>query len=152
MDRISVTRLALADAHDLAPLLAAYTQDRKRGAPREADEYYAERLLADPVAEIVGARSGDRLVGFAVYLDLPDTMTGLRAGQLDDIFVLQDARERGVGQALVAGIVAEGKKRGWEHLRWMVPVKPPSSGKLAEKLAKRGPWTGYIVPIRKAQA
>lgn len=152
MERIAVTRLALADAHDLAPLLAAYTQDRKRGAPREPDRYYAERLLDDPVAEIVGAWRDGRLVGFAVYLDLPDTMTGLRAGQLDDLFVLQDAREQGIGQGLVAAIVAEGEKRGWQHLRWMVPAKPPAARQLADKMAERGPWTGYILPIAREGA
>jgi GNAT superfamily N-acetyltransferase len=151
MERIVVTALGLADAHDLAPLLAAYTQDQKRGAPRAPDEFYAERLIEDPVAEVVGARIGGRLVGFAVYLDLPDTMTGLRAGQLDDLFVLQDVREKGVGKALVDGIIAEGRKRGWRHLRWMVPARPPAAARLAEKLAKRGPWTGYIVPIPGAR-
>ena len=152
MEKISVARLALDDAHDLAPLLSAYTQDRKRGAPREPDEFYAERLLEDPVAEIVGARRGKRLVGFAVFLDLPDTMTGLRVGQLDDLFVVQEARGQGVGHALIAGILAEGARRGWEHLRWMVPVKPPAAARLAEKLARRGPWTGYILPIERKAA
>jgi GNAT superfamily N-acetyltransferase len=132
MDKIAVSPLTLADAHDLAPLLAAYTQDRKRGAPRAPDEFYAERLLEDPVAEIVGARRGEDLVGFAVYLDLPDTMTGLRAGQLDDLFVIQDARDQGIGHALIGAIVAEGKKRGWEHLRWMVPAKPPTAGHISD--------------------
>ncbi|CAN5374862.1 GNAT family N-acetyltransferase [soil metagenome] len=150
MEKITVARLALADAHELAPLLAAYTQDRKRGAPREADEYYAERLLEDPVARILGARAGGRLVGFAVYLDLPDTMTGLRAGQLDDLFVIQSSRDQGVGKALVDGVLAEGARRGWDHLRWMVPAKPPAAAQLAEKLAKRGPWTGYILPVARS--
>lgn len=150
MEKIAIARLTLTDAHALAPLLAAYTQDRKRGAPREPDEYYAERLLEDPVAEILGARAGDRLVGFAVYLDLPDTMTGLRAGQLDDLFVIQDSREKGVGHALVNGVLAEGARRGWEHLRWMVPAKPPAAALLAEKIAKRGPWTGYILPVARS--
>jgi GNAT superfamily N-acetyltransferase len=152
MNRISVAPLTLDDAHDLAPLLAAYTQDRKRGAPREPDEYYAEHLLEDPVSEILGARRGDRLVGFAVWLDLPDTMTGLRVGQLDDLFVLQDFRDQGVGKALIAAILAEGRKRGWEHVRWMVPAKPPAAGRFAEKLARRGPWTGYILPVAQKAA
>ena len=147
MDEVAVRPLTLADAHPLAPLLAAYAQDRERGAPRAPDEYYAELLLKDPVAEIVGARRNGRLVGFAVYLDLPDTMSGLRAGQLDDLFVIQDARDRGVGRLLVDAIIAEGEKRGWAHLRWMVPDKPPSARRLAEKMAERGSWQTHIVRI-----
>ena len=149
MDQIAVRPLALADAHQLAPLLAAYTQDRKRGAPRAPDEYYAELLLKDAVAEIVGAWRSGRLVGFAVYLDLPDTMSGLRAGQLDDLFVIQDARNHGVGHLLVDAIVGEGHKRGWTHLRWMVPEKPPTARKLAEKMAEPGAWENYVVTFER---
>jgi GNAT superfamily N-acetyltransferase len=145
MDEIAVRPLRLADAHQLAPLLAAYTQDQKRGAPRPPDQYYAELLLKDPVAEIVGAWQNGRLVGFAVYLDLPDTMSGLRAGQLDDLFVIQDAREHGIGHVLVEAVVAQGEKRGWTHLRWMVPGKPTTARLLAEKMAEKGPWESYVV-------
>ena len=148
MDQIDVSRLTLADAHRLAPLLAAYTQDQKRGAPRAPDEYYAELLLKDPVAEIAGAWRGGRLVGFAVYLDLPDTMTGLRAGQLNDLFVIQDAREQGVGRALVAWLSVEGARRGWEHLRWMVPEKPETARLLAGKIARPGRWTSYLLDLK----
>ncbi len=147
MDQIAISRLSLADAHKLAPLLAAYTQDQKRGAPRAPDQYYAELLLNDPVAEIAGAWAGERLVGFAVYLDLPDTMTGLRVGQLNDLFVIQDARERGAGRALVSALMAEGERRGWEQLRWMVPDKPDTARLLAAKMAQPGRWTGYVIDL-----
>lgn len=152
MDEIAVRPLVLADAHHLAPLLAAYTQDRKRGAPPAPDQYYAELLLNDPVAEIIGAWRDGLLVGFAVYLDLPDTMSGLRAGQLDDLFVIQDARARGVGGVLVKAIVAQGDKRGWAHLRWMVPEKPTTARKLADKMAGKGSWETYVVKIERKGA
>ena len=147
MDEIAVRPLALADAHQLAPLLAAYTQDQKRGAPRAPDQYYAELLLKDPVAELVGGWRDGRMVGFAVFLDLPDTMTGARAGQLDDLFVIQDSREQGVGRVLVDAVVAEGRSRGWSHLRWMVPDKPPTARRLAESIAEKGRWDSYVLSV-----
>jgi len=149
MCEITVRALTLADAHHLAPLLAAYTQDRKRGAPGAPDQYYAELLLEDETAEIVGAWRDGRMIGFAVFLDLPDTMSGLRAGQLDDLFVVHDARDHGIGGALVEAIVAEGEKRGWTHLRWMVPEKPTTARRLAEKMAARGWWENYVVRLER---
>lgn len=149
MSKIDIFRLTLVDAHDLAPLVAAYTQDRKRGAPRRPDEYYAERLLSDRTAELLGARQGDELVGFAVFFDLPDTMTGMRAGQLDEIFVDHDARGQGIGRALVEALASEGRRRGWTHLRWMVPKKPASAGRLAESLAEPGDWANYAIRIER---
>jgi GNAT superfamily N-acetyltransferase len=149
MSEIDIRRLAMTDAHDLAPLVAAYAQDRKRGAPRRPDHYYAELLLTDRTAEIIGARQGGKLVGFAVFFDLPDTMTGMRAGQLDELYVDHDARSQGIGRALVDALAEEGRQRGWTHLRWMVPKKPASAGRLAEALAEPGEWANYAIRIER---
>lgn len=146
---VHIARLTLDDAHELAPLLSAYAQDQKRGAPGAPDEYYAELLIGDPVAEILGFRDAGRLVGFVVFLDLADTMTGRRAGQLDDIFVLPEARERGAGQLMIEEVLAEGRRRRWIHLRWMAPTRPETARLLAEKMAARGPWTAYVIPIER---
>jgi GNAT superfamily N-acetyltransferase len=150
MSEIEIQRLTLADAHELAPLVAANTQDRKRGAPRRPDEYYAELLLSDRTAELLGARQGGKLVGFAVFFDLPDTMTGMRSGQLDDLYVDHDARSQGIGRALVDALAKEGRDRGWTHLRWMVPKKPASAGRLAESLAEPGEWTSFAIRIERS--
>lgn len=147
MTGIETKRLTIADAHELAPLLAAYVQDRKRGAPRAPDEFYAELLANDRTAEILGAELDGRLVGFAVFFDLPDTMSGKRRGQLDDLFVIQDARGKRVGHSLIAALTAEGEKRGWTQIRWIVPEKPAAARRLAEQLAEAGGFLGYAVPI-----
>lgn len=149
MSEIEIQRLMLADAHDLAPLVAAYAQDRKRGAPRRPDDYYAELLLSDRTAEILGARQGGKLVGFAVFFDLPDTMTGMRAGQLDELYVDHDSRSQGIGRALVETLAKEGQKRGWTHLRWMVPKKPATAALLAETIAEPGGWANYAIRIER---
>lgn len=149
MSDIEIKKLTLADAHDLAPLIAAYTQDRKRGAPRRPDDYFAELLLSDRTAEILGALLGDELVGFAVFFDLPDTMTGMRAGQLDELFVDHPVREQGIGRTLVKALAEEGRDRGWTHLRWMVPKKPAAAGRLAKSLAEPGNWANYAIRIER---
>ena len=78
--QIDINPLRLKDAHVLAPLLAAYTQSLKRGAPRRPDEYYAETLLQDRAVEVVGASLDGELVGFALFYDLPDPVSGMRHG------------------------------------------------------------------------
>jgi GNAT superfamily N-acetyltransferase len=150
MDKIVTGLLSLDDAHDLAPLVAAYAQDRKRGAPGAADEFYAELLLKDRTAEIIGARIDGRLVGFAVFFDLPDTMSGKRVGQLDDLFVDHDARGLGAGRALIDGLTAEARKRGWNQLRWVVPEKPAGARQLAETFGERASVAAYVVPLDKS--
>src|SRR5690606_38562320 len=98
---IETALLRLNDARQLAPLLAAYTQSLKRGAPRRPDEYYAETLLQDRSAEILGARIDGALVGFAVFHDLPEPLSGRRCGMVEHLYVHHDHRGRGIARALV---------------------------------------------------
>lgn len=80
---VDIALLHLRDAHEFAPLLASYAQALKRGAPRRPDDFYAEHLLQDRAAEALGARVDGNLVGFVIFYDLPEPVTGLRAGQVD---------------------------------------------------------------------
>lgn len=110
----------MADAHQLAPLVAAFAQASRRGAPRRPDQYFAETLLADKTAEIFGAFEGETLVGFAMLIDIPDLVTGMRIGEIKALFVEHNSREKGIESALFAGIVSEGVSRGWLHLDWQI--------------------------------
>lgn len=151
---VTVKALGQKDAHKLAPLLAAYAQAMKRGAPRRPDEYYAELLTADRTAEVIGAFEGDELVGFAVFFDLPETITGYRAGQLEDIYVLPAHRKKGIGRRFVETLRIEGQSRGWSRLRWIIP-KPvdsaatgiPEEQSLYEELAKPAVQRLYEIQI-----
>ena len=98
---IEISLLRLRDAHALAPLIAAYGQALKRGAPRRPDQYYAEQLLQDRVAEFLGARIDGELVGFILFYDLPEPVSGKRAGQADHIYVHHARRGKGIAKALV---------------------------------------------------
>lgn len=135
------------DAHQLAPLIAENAQALRRGAPRRPDDYYAERILADKTAEVLGAFIGDDLVGFGVYFDLPELITGLRIGQLDDIYVHPDHRNQGTGRKIIDTLVSEGQKRGWLHLRWIVPGKNTPAVALYEKIAEPDHRKSYVIPI-----
>ena len=145
---IEIFQLSLSDAHQLSPLIAAYAQDINRGAPRRPDDYYAEMLLQDGAAHLIGARLEQRLVGFVVFFDLPDTTTGLRIGQLDELFVLQGARGRGIGRALIEAMVAEGKRRGWNKVRWLIPEKARLRQHLLDAFAEPAALRAYAIPIK----
>jgi GNAT superfamily N-acetyltransferase len=147
---ITIGSLSLADAHDLAPLIAAYAQELSRGAPRRPDDYYAELLLKDGSARLIGARLGERLVGFAVWFDLPDTVNGMRIGQLDELFVLQDARGHGVGHALIDALIAEGRRRGWHHIRWLVREKAQIWDEPVAAFLEPGGMRGYVIAVDRA--
>jgi GNAT superfamily N-acetyltransferase len=111
-----ISPLRLKDAPALAPLLAAYTQSLKRGAPRRPDIYYAETLLQDRVVEVMGAWVDNELVGFAIYYDLPDPVTGLRYALLEHAYVHHDHRGKGIARALIDVIADQAEERGWGRM------------------------------------
>jgi GNAT superfamily N-acetyltransferase len=143
--------LTIDDALEFAPLLAAYVQDMKRGAPRHPDLYYAESLLRDRTAEIIGARLDGTLVGFAVFYDLPDAMTGMRVGQLEDLFVMHESRGRGIARALVEALARKGRSRDWLSLRLNVPQGSQMRTSFAETVGKKARLESFVVQIDRAR-
>lgn len=125
MSGFSVRLLRMADAHRLAPLVAAFAQASRRGAPRRPDEYFSETLLTDKTAEIFGVFDGDTLAGFALLVDLPDLVTGMRTGVIKALFAEHSRHGQGVEARLLEGIVSEGISRGWLHLDWQVTENSP---------------------------
>jgi GNAT superfamily N-acetyltransferase len=144
---IEIGPLSLADAHDLAPLIAAHVQELNRGAPRRPDDFYSELLLQDRTALLIGARVGSRLVGFVLFFDLPDTVNGMRVGQLDELFVVPEARRHGVARALMDALVAEGRRRGWHQIRWLAREKARIGEEQPAAFLEPADIRLYIIPM-----
>ncbi|UUP17478.1 GNAT family N-acetyltransferase [Nitratireductor thuwali] len=142
---IDIALLRLKDAHELAPLLAAYTQSLKRGAPRRPDEFYAETLLQDRVAEVLGARVDGTLLGFAIFYDLPDPLTGLRYGLAEHLYVHHLHRGKGIAKALVDLMADQAEERGWSRLTLNAPRQPPEGRRLYEQIAVPADWFSHVI-------
>lgn len=143
--QIDITLLRLKEARDLAPLLAAYAQALKRGAPRRPDEFYAETLLQDRTAEVLGARIDGQLVGFAVFTDLPDPLSGLRCGQVDHLYVHHDHRKKGIAKALIDLLSDQAEERGWSRLVLNAPRQPEDGRRLYEQIAAPADWNSFVI-------
>lgn len=142
---IDINLLGLAEAHEFAPLLADYVQALKRGAPRRPDDFYAETILQDATVNVLGARVDGRLVGFAIFYDLPDPLSGLRSGVVDHLFVHHEHRGLGIARALVDLLVDEAESRGWVRLVMNAPRQPEDGRKLYEQIAAPADWTSHVI-------
>jgi GNAT superfamily N-acetyltransferase len=145
---IDIAQLRLRDALELAPLVAAYAQALKRGAPRRPDQFYAERLLQDRAAELLGARLSGRLVGFLIFYDLPEPVSGARCAQVDHLYVDHEYRNLGIGQALIDVLAEQAEARDWSKLVLNTPRLPEEGRKLYEKIAVKADWTSWIMRFR----
>lgn len=107
---------ALADFEKLAHLCTGTVEDLAAalgGAPASA-----EALIA---------RIAERPVGFALFFHTFSTFLARRGLWLEDLFVLPEARGRGVGKALLRAVAGIAVERGcgrfeWSVLDWNLPA------------------------------
>jgi hypothetical protein len=132
---------ASADAHEFAPLLADYVQALKRGAPRRPDDFYAETLLQDATVNVLGASVDGKLVGFAIFHDLPDPVSGLRVRRGGSPFRASRPPRPGdrPGSDRPAG--RRGRIARLGALVLNAPRQPEDGRKLYEQIAAPADWT-----------
>lgn len=98
-----------------------------------------------PPFESLLALDGDRPVGFALFFPTYSTWRGRRGIHLEDLFVPEAERGRGIGAALLARLARIAVERGcarleWAVLDWNTPAIGFYRGLGAEALDE---WTTY---------
>ena len=145
---VEIRTLGRHDAPALAGLMVDYAA-AMGGAVREPKPDSALRLFDDPSVGLVGAWNGGALVGFALFFDLPEAISGERAGQLDDLYVSQAARGRGLAKALIAHLTEIGRERNWVHLRWLVPEDNTAALRAYEGISEAASWQSRVIWLRR---
>jgi GNAT superfamily N-acetyltransferase len=73
-----------------------------------------------PYAEVVLAEDAGVPVGFALFFHTFSTFLGQPGIYLEDLFVVPEARGRGVGRALLAHLARLAEERGCGRVEWAV--------------------------------
>jgi GNAT superfamily N-acetyltransferase len=117
-----VRRAAPADVPAiLAQIRALATYEREPDAVRATEPMLEETLFGEGaqvfahVAEIEGA-----IVGIAIWFLNYSTWTGQPGLYLEDLFVAEAGRRRGVARALFAALAAEAEARHCARIDWAV--------------------------------
>jgi GNAT superfamily N-acetyltransferase len=125
---------------ELLPLLRGYC--RFSGVDPSDDELLAvcRALIADPACEGVQflARDGrGRPVGFASLFWTRAIWAAGRIGILGDLYVVEDARRHGIGEALVGACHDECRARGVRGLTWSTAADNAAARALNERVGAR---------------
>ncbi|MDO9639549.1 MAG: GNAT family N-acetyltransferase [Pseudotabrizicola sp.] len=105
--------------------------------------------IHDPGHEVQAlvAEADGRLLGLAHFRAFARPLSASSGGFLDDLFVSEDARGSGAAAALIAGVEAEGRRRGWTVIRWITAESNDRARGLYDRVAGRTPWVTYDLKL-----
>ncbi|MFM1894366.1 MAG: hypothetical protein RIQ90_1532 [Bacteroidota bacterium] len=114
----------VAAIHSLIIALAVY--EKEPNAVINTPENLLEDLFTHKRCFAIVAEDQKQIIGFALYYFGYSTWKG-RTLYLEDIFVQENARKKGVGQALFNEILKKAKKEkvkrmDWQVLTWNTPA------------------------------
>jgi GNAT superfamily N-acetyltransferase len=149
-DTTEIAPVAAGEFEQLLPLIAAYQrfyevddidEDRNRS-------FFRRFLAPSEGGMLLGARHGGELVG---YTCLYWTFTSLVPAErvlMNDLFVSEAARGRGVGRALIEASAAVARERGVTHLEWATAPDNLTAQRLYDSTgAERSEWVEYELEL-----
>jgi GNAT superfamily N-acetyltransferase len=121
-DTISIAPATPADVPTIRALIRELAEfERLLHEANATDEQIHESLFgAKPGAEVIMARVGDEVAGFALFFHNFSTFLGRRGVYLEDLFVRPRFRGGGCGAALLRHLAKIALERNCGRLEWSV--------------------------------
>lgn len=119
---VKIEKVNRSNMNDFIHLIGGLAHYENAAPPDEAAK---RRLEADALSENPPFRAfvaylGDRPIGYIIYYHTYSTYDGRRILFLEDIFVTEDVRKKGVGKDMFDFCLEEAKKQGCCGLQWAV--------------------------------
>ena len=146
---VTVRAVEAGDHADWARLYAGYAEFYKV-AQTEAMRATVWGWILDPACEVdglVATGGAGRVIGIAHFRPFRRPLSASVGGFLDDLFVDPDARGSGAAQALIAGVEAVGRARGWSVIRWITASDNARARTVYDKAAVATPWVTYDIKL-----
>jgi GNAT superfamily N-acetyltransferase len=144
---IEIAPVTAAEYESLLPLIAAYQRFYEvEEIDDERNRDFFRRFLAPyDVGMLLAARGGGaKLVGYAcLYWHFSSTQA-VETVLMNDLFVDEAVRARGVGRALIEASAAVARERGAAHLEWSTAPDNLTAQRLYDRTgAERSEWIEY---------
>ncbi len=143
---IEIVPVSAAEYESLLPVIAAYQRFYQADdIDEERNRAFFRRFLA-PSEEgmLLGAHAGGAIVGYAcLYWHFSSTQA-VETVLMNDLFVSEAARGRGIGRALIDASAAVARKRGAAQLEWSTAPDNLTAQRLYDSTgAERSEWVEY---------
>lgn len=130
------------------PLIAGYQRFYRAEPDPDRNLAFFSRFL-DPsdVGLLLGAWTEAGLVGFATLYWFHSSTKAADSVLMNDLFVAEDGRGRGVGRALIEASIEVARARGAAHLEWFTAPDNRTAQRLYDSFpgARRSAWLAYEV-------
>ena len=146
MDTLRVTRARPEDEADWTRLWGDWQRHMKGAVPADVTAQ-SWRLALDPESRLtilLARRSDGAALGFATVSFAPCAWTGSDVPFLQDLFVAENARGQGAGEALLEAVYADADARGVSQVYWMVDETDAPLRRFYERHAIRTPYVRFM--------
>ena len=148
---LEISPVVVAEFERLLPLIAAYQRFYE---VEEIDEernrtFFRRFLTPSEDGMLLGACAGDgELVGYACLYWHFSSLAASESVLMNDLFVSEAARGRGVGRALIEASAAVARERGAAHLEWSTAPDNLTAQRLYDSTgAERSQWVEYELEL-----
>jgi GNAT superfamily N-acetyltransferase len=147
---VRVEPIAEEQFETLLPMIAAYQGFyRAKEIDEERNRSFFSRFLS-PSDEglLLGAWDGDTLAGYACLFWHYSSTRAIDTVLMNDLYVEEEERGRGVGRALIEASLAVARERGSPHLEWSTRPDNATAQRLYDSTgATRSTWIEYELPV-----
>lgn len=143
---VEIAPISLEEYEELLPLIAAYQRFYEvEDIDEERNRSFFKRFLA-PSEDglLLGARSESGLLGYACLHWHFGSLAARESVLLNDLYVREEARGRGIGRGLILASAEIARERGAAYVEWATSPDNETARRLYDSLgAERSEWISY---------
>lgn len=147
---LEIAPISNDEYEELLPLIAAYQRFYEADKiDEERNRTFFHRFLApSDDGLLLGARSESRLVGYACLYWHFSSLEAVETVLMNDLYVAEDQRGRGVGRALIEASAEVARERGAPYLEWATAPDNETAQRLYDSTgAERSEWISYELRV-----
>ena len=149
-EAIEISPIEAAEFERLLPLIAAYQRFYEvEEIDEERNRSFFRRFLAPSEdGMLIGARDRGELLGYACLYWHFSSLSAAETVLMNDLFVTEEARGRGVGRALIEASAEVARERGAAQLEWATAPSNLTAQRLYDRTgATRSEWVEYELEL-----
>jgi GNAT superfamily N-acetyltransferase len=147
---IEIAPISTAEFEGLLPLIAAYQRFYE---VEEIDEgrnraFFRRFLAPSEDGLLLGARRDGRLIGYACLYWHFSSLEAVESVLMNDLYVSEEARDEGVGRALIEAAAEVARERGAAFVEWATAPDNHTAQRLYDSTgAERSEWVSYELRV-----